>query len=385
MAGSNVLQSFELQQPGRYSLDDLAAAYDKNGFCLLSGVDESVTNLFETTLSYVIGESVEAWLNENSSAVFAPQVRQQLSRVESSGEIKKLTLERFRSVLLKLIGPLSHVSSTFHSQFKHESAKAVDHGGYQSEMEYMEVHGPYLLHQDFAGASFPTTPSMLILWIPLNTSPHWNLRLYRGSHKLGLLCNTWMQLDHAKLSAVGEPIDIQAKKGTAVLFNAMTLHGTSNPGPQRRVSCDIRFFPLCGFLPSEVYLLHERPILKISEDLKQNLPETVRTPLLEDLVYLSSHINSRSFPLFDAHHFSVLNWVNYLSLKTAGKMVEAADALRRMVNVEHGIDPAEVYVEKFHPHEIRSDTIRKVAGQIEATSPNWHNELTQVIDSLCAR
>jgi hypothetical protein len=46
----------------------------------------------------------------------------------------------------------------------------------------MEVHGAYLLHQDFTGAPIPTVPSGLTMWVGQNDCPNWTLRLYPGSN-----------------------------------------------------------------------------------------------------------------------------------------------------------------------------------------------------------
>jgi hypothetical protein len=166
------------------------------------------------------------------------------------------------------------------------------------------------------------------------------------------------------------------------LFNAMTLHGTSHPGSRRRISCDIRFFPLCGFLPSEVYLLDPHPIRRIAESLQDQLPVTVQAPLLEDLAYLCGMGKNASLPIFPAQKHSVLNWVNYISLKTFGKMNEASEALSNFVNTESGIDPASVYLDKFHSHPVQWETVQKVATEIESTSKGWSNELNELVRHL---
>jgi hypothetical protein len=380
------LKQFHIHDLNPESLDAMAEHYQRDGFCVLTGIDDEVTDLFERTVARIIGANdgtIGRWLKEDdSSPVFSPEIRKQLARVESSDELKHAMLAKFRLILMKLLGPLVHVSSTFHSQFKNLSAKSVDHGGYTSEMQYMEVHGPYLLHQDFAGASFPTTPSMLIVWIPLNSSPDWNLRLYRGSHRLGLLCNTWLDLNHDSLSEIGEAVDIQARKGSAVIFNAMTLHGTSNAGPQRRVSCDIRFFPLCGFLPSEVHFLDSQPLQQIEKTLKGEPREVLRAPLLEDLIYLSAGVTEQAVPLFPVKGHSVLNWVNYLSLKTRGRFDEASESLCKFVNMEKGIDQPAVYLEKFHPHPFCWATVHAVSDRIEANSKEWAQELSNLVNAI---
>ena len=103
----------------------------------------------------------------------------------------------------------------------------------------------------------PTSPSAVTLWVSMNSCPDWTVRFYPASHRQGLLCNDFLELDDQRLAALEKPIEVHAKIGTGVLFNALMLHGTGNPGSQRRVSCDIRFFPLCAFLPSTVHFLDE--------------------------------------------------------------------------------------------------------------------------------
>jgi hypothetical protein len=373
-------KEFPLSQLNDHSLEEMGAEYEKNGFCVLSEVGDDVAESFERTLAGILGS--EQLRVDAASRVFSSDIRKRLSRVDTSADLKQLMISRFGPVLSKLIGPLVHVSSTFHSQFKNLSAKAVDHGGYDSGFDYMEVHGPYLLHQDFAGASFPTTPSMMIIWIPLNSSPDWNLQLYRGSHRLGLLCNTWMELNHGGLNEIGEAVNIQARKGQAVVFNAMTLHGTSLPGPMPRISCDIRFFPLCGFLPSEVHFLNLEPLQEIQRRLVREKSDVLQSPLFEDLVYLSAKEIEEPFPALRTEPQSVLNWVNYLSLKTRGREDQASEFLINLVNTEKGIDPPKVYIDKFHHHPIQWQTVQAVSSRLHRTDRNWREHLNQAIQTI---
>jgi hypothetical protein len=261
--------------------------------------------------------------------------------------------------LTRLIGPLVHVSSTFHAQFKGEGAQKVDHGGYSQATEYMEVHGPYLLHQDFAGASIPTSPSAMTLWVAMNDCPNWNLRLYPGSHRRGLICNSWLALDDERLAPLGEPIDIIARAGTAVCFNALMLHGTSNPGPLKRVSCDIRFFPLCGFLPSETHFLDPSPCNALRDGLDHAFSPVLQAPLLEDQVFLGNEIQ-----LGDVPSQSVLNWVRFLSDVVAGRKDEALAHLERFVNTEMGFDSVTAYDSKFRNQPVCEETLRAVRKRV---------------------
>ena len=181
----------------------------------------------------------------------------------------------------------------------------------------------------------------------MNDCPWWNLRLYPGSHRRGLLCNRWLALDDERLAPLGEPIDVPARAGSAVLFNALMLHGTSNPGPLRRVSCDIRFFPFCGFLPSETHLLGEFPSLALRAGSESAFSPILKAPLLEDQVFLGQKLQLGEVP-----SLSVLNWAKYLEHVVAGEPDEALPYLERFVNKDIGADPAHVYAAKFHNQPI---------------------------------
>ena len=244
----------------------------------------------------------------------------------------------------------------------------------------MELHGPYLLHQDFAGAAIPTSPSMVTLWTPLNTSSYWNLRLYPGSHLQGLLCNKWLELQDSRLDVLGAPVDIQAKEGTAVMFNSMMLHGTSNPGPQRRVSCDIRFFPLCGFLPSEPYLLDPNPLEAIASGLERAPGPVLRSPLLEDLAFLGKETTGVDLPLLETSPCSVLNWVNYISMVQSTNPESALPFLRALVNDRIGVDELEVYISKFFACPVQQDTLENIRQKIG--SANAARILADVVNQL---
>lgn len=365
-----------IRQPEQKQLDDAAQFYGENGFLLLSGMEELIARQFRLILARTIGiseDQMEKVLDPIGAAeIFPAEIRQQLARVPTPKELAQLLLDSLRPILQRLIGPLVHVSSSFHAQFKGGEVQAVDHGGYNAEMEYMEVHGPYLLHQDFAGASIPTSPSMLTLWVSLNSTPCWNLRLFSRSHKLGLLCNTWLNLQDQRLPLLGNPVDVQARKGTAVLFNGLTLHGTSNPGPERRVSCDIRFFPLCPFLPTEVHLLNPRLNETLTTGLKHADTPTLRAPLLEDLVFLGEESRTRleEPALNEPRPYSVYNWVHYISCVLRGDSEAALTHLKRFVNTELGVDGPEVYIEKFHGKPVSVTTLRSLRAQVARIMPD---------------
>jgi hypothetical protein len=359
--------NFDLSHLDTEQLEAAAQHYAERGFILLTGLEDLVTAKFRPVLAERIGvneDELGAILNpENSGVIFPSEVRARLGRIETSRHLAQSLLGVLRPLLTRFIGPLVHVSSTFHAQFKGEGVQEVDHGGYSKASEYMEVHGPYLLHQDFAGASLPTSPSAMTLWVPMNDCPKWNLRLYPGSHRRGLICNGWLALDDQRLAPLGEPIDIVARTGTAVIFNALMLHGTSNPGPVRRVSCDIRFFPLCGFLPSETHLLDASPAHALREGLDRAFSPILQAPLLEDQVFLGEKIQ-----LGDVPPLSVLNWVKYLSDVVSGKKDQALAHLERFVNTEMGFDSVTAYDSKFHNQPVCEATLLTVRERVASAA-----------------
>ena len=74
---------------------------------------------------------------------------------------------------------------------------------------------------------------------------------------------------------------MEARVGSALLFNALCLHGGCEPGPHRRVSCDIRFFPLCAFLSSEVHTLSGNVMADLRARAAAEESPTLRAPVLE--------------------------------------------------------------------------------------------------------
>jgi hypothetical protein len=359
--------NIDLQQLDPQQLEIAAQHYAERGFILLSGLEEIVTAKFRPVLADRIGvneHELAAVLDPtNSGVIFPPHVRERLGRIDTSRQLAQPLLEVLRPLLTRLIGPLVHVSSTFHAQFKGEGVQEVDHGGYSKAADYLEVHGPYLLHQDFAGASIPTSPSAMTLWVAMNDCPYWNLRLYPGSHRRGLICNRWLALDDQRLAPLGEPIDIVARKGTAVVFNALMLHGTSNPGPLRRVSCDIRFFPLCGFLPSETHLLEASPANALREGLDRAFSPVLQAPLLEDQVFLGDEIQLEEVP-----PLSVLNWVKFLSEVVAGRKDEALEHLERFVNTDMGFDSITAYNAKFTDQPVCEATLSSARERVASAA-----------------
>ncbi len=247
-------------------LDEAARFYAENGFLFLCGVEQAITR----PLREVVADTLDADAAEMRELLsphgprwnFPTEVRRRLCRVETPPGLAVELIDALRPIVGRLLGPMVHVSSTFHAQFKAADAleHAVDHGGYQANCNHMELHGAYLLHQDFTGASIPTSPSAITLWTGLNDCSDWTLRIYPGSHRLGLVCHRWLANDDPRLQRLRPPLEIRAEPGCAALFHAMLIHGGGRSGTRRRVSCDIRMFPLCGFLPTQPHFLEPRPL-----------------------------------------------------------------------------------------------------------------------------
>jgi hypothetical protein len=137
-------------------------------------------------------------------------------------------------------------------------------------------------------------------------------------------------------------VDIEAEYGTAMVFNAMLLHSSSKPGHRRRVSCDIRFFPLCGFLPSSVHLLGPDPLGEFRRGLAAGGTETLRAPFLEAAGFMGIGEDSAA-----TRPHSILHWADFVRHSVAGDSEAALAALTRFTNAEQGIDGVDAYAAKF--------------------------------------
>src|SRR5262245_39689903 len=346
------MMEFSLQELDPTNLEIMARHYEEKGFFLLSGLEE-VTRQFKAILAETIAaddRQMEAVLDSAYPLALAHDARQRLARIPTPPQLAESLLGILEPILKRLIGPLVHVSTTFHGQCKGQNSGETYEGGYTGNSK--EVSALYLLHQDFTGANIPTSPSAVTLWTGINSCPEWTLRIYPGSHRLGILCNRWLAREDSRLALLGDPIEVSARPGTALLFNALLLHGTSKPGPSRRLSCDIRFFPLCGFLPSETHFLPGA-----GESLRAYLEHArgsvLQAPLLEDLVFLGEQVSRGAVP-----RHSVLNWVNYLGNVMRGEMDKALFHLARFVNAEINTDPMDAYVFKFHAKPMHETTLR---------------------------
>lgn len=357
---------FDLSELLGHRLDEATLRYEEDGFITVRGVAEAITAPFHPILAerlQVDAGGFQGMLDPNSPPLILPvETRERLSRISTSPALAETLVGALRPFFVRALGPFVHVSSTFHGQFKGGEVAAVDHGGYAKD--YLEVQGQYLLHQDFSGAAIPTSPSAMTLWVGMNTTPDWNLRLYPGSHRFGLLCNEWLRLDDPRLSPFGKPIDISATAGKAVIFNALLLHSSSNPGPRRRISCDIRFFPLCGFLPSLPRCLDQSPGARLLEGLARAKGPTLRAPVLETLAFLGATLPEESIP---SH--AMTNWAHYITRLVHEDPDGALPWMQRFVNAELGVDAAEVYSAKFHRKPIHLEPIRCAADRLEPGHP----------------
>lgn len=359
---------FRLDELTGSTLERAAEHFDTHGFFMLEGVGDAITRHLKPVVAerMMVSEAeLEGILDPDSPPlVLAEEIRQRMSRITSAPELQQVLLGNLEQVFRRLIGPFVHVSSTFHGQFKGGDAPPVSKGGYDPNARYLEVQGQYLIHQDFAGAALPTSPCGVTLWTPLNSCADWNLRLYPGSHRYGLLCQEWMKLDDPRLQRFGTPLDVQAEAGTAIIFNALLLHSSSNPGPRRRVSCDIRFFPLCGFLPSRVHVLGADPLGDFRRGLAYGGGDTLRAPHLEAAAYMG--LRNAPEP---CESYSILNWSNLVMHTEQGDLDAALGDLTRFTNAEMGIDGVGAYASKFHAKPIHRSTLAQLLDELRAIDP----------------
>lgn len=345
-------------------LEAAARAYDVDGYVVVDGLGDSVTSYFRPHIARAIGideDRLDAFFDPNSEpVVLAPEVRQRLSRVDTSTGLADSLFAALHPVVERFLGPVVHISSNYHVQVKGGDQPAVDHGGGLNE--YREVQGQYLIHQDFTGARIPTSPSQLTVWVAQNDCPDWTLRLYPGSHRLGMLNHEWVALDDPWLAPFGPFVDLQARRGRAIIFNSLLLHATSNPGRRRRVSCDIRFFPLCGFLPSSPRVLGSDPATRLAQGRNDQAGVLLQAPVRETLAYLGASIFDPDVPLH-----SISNWANYLERYLRDDSTAVAHMVR-FVNQSLGRDTPDVYLNKFHNQPIHVEPLVHAMDGIRSKS-----------------
>ena len=356
---------FHLTELAGERLHQAVRHYEEKGYFVVDGLASVVTPLFRPALEERLKLSpaqLADFLRADSEPVVLPvDIRERLSRIDTTDALADGLFATLGPVLRRLLGPVAHISSNYHAQVKGGEVQAVDRGG--GLQEYKEVQGQYLIHQDFTGARIPTSPSQLTVWVAQNTSPDWNLRLYPGSHRHGLLNNQWVSLDDPWLSQFGEPVDVAAEEGLAIVFNSLLLHASSRPGPRRRVSCDIRFFPLCGFLPSLPRVLGDRPADWLREAESVAAGPTTTAPIRETLAFLGEPVYDDEVP-----EHSILNWANYLHRYLRGDP-NAAESMIRFVNEERGRDTPEIYTDKFHNQPVHPGPIELARRELMQRTP----------------
>jgi hypothetical protein len=358
--------NFNVREATPADVAEATAFFEENGYLPLTGLEGPIVDGFRRIVAETVGAGDEAAMAallapDGEPIVFPREIRHRLSKIATPPAFGRTLLRELEPIIVALIGPLVHVSSTFHGQFKGGVTQGVETYHNQNAADFMEVHGPWNLHQDFAGASLPTSPSGLTLWTPMNTCTNWTLRFYPGSHRRGLFCHKLWKLDDPRLERFGPPVDFPARLGTGVLFNALMLHGTSNPGQARRVSCDLRFFPLCGFLPSTVHVLGRYPMETLRRAVDTATGPVLQTPLLEALVFLGATVPSAT----PAPHSS-LNWVQYLSHLVGGDHNTALAFLDRFINRELLDEDPSVFIEKWRDCRLEVANLETVRNRLMA-------------------
>ena len=354
---------FNVNELDPRSLNEAARFFDANGYLQLTGLDERVAPAFEDSLAETIGISrvdLQPLLDPGAGAeIFDRGMRQRVSRITTSPRLASTLLGSLSPLLTQLIGPMVHVSSTYHGQFKggalSQAAQDIAHYHNETAVDYMEVHGAFRLHQDFTGASLPTSPSGLTLWVALNDCHEATLRIFPGSHRLGMYCHKMWKSDDPRLAQLAPPVEIEARAGTGVIFNALLFHGTGKLGARRRVSCDLRFFPLCGFLPSEVHFLDDQPLEAIERLRRDAAGPTLLAPLLEQLAFLGQDVHVPS-----PERLSTFNWVDYLLELMASRPDEAYPYFLQFINTDLLDEPTEVFTTKFHNRQIHRERLQAV-------------------------
>lgn len=340
------------------NLEKAAAFYAQNGYLEITDTDHDLLPTVERVLDEElksVGLELDSILDGTTPLFeFSQDQRKSLSQIDTTASLQSQLVTLLEPILLYLLGPLVHVSSNFHAQFKGADleAPAVDHGGYPSDSTYLEPFGQYLLHQDFTGARLPTSPGGMTLWVPSTTGENWGLRVYPGSHRLGILCHDWIDLDDDRLDFLGEPIDILPRRGRALLFHSLILHSSVAPGPDRRVSSDIRFFPLCAYLPSKIWVLGDDPEAQFDNLDQQD--EILAASRYEALVYLG-----RDTGLEEIADCSVLNWASYVEAVKKGEDDRAIQSLKRFTNLGLTGESHQTYVDKYHEYPMNMDTLKR--------------------------
>jgi len=322
-------------------IPDILDHYEQFGFAILSGINGNIIDYFHRKIFEISGLTIKKIQESGTGArtLLTPEMRKQLARVPIQDDIRNTLFAEFRPLLLELIGPVVHASRDFHVQIKGGRESDYILQGYFEDNK--EVEAPYGFHQDFPAGRVTTTPSMVIVWIPLNTCDFAALQLYPKSHKEGLFCNRWIRPGSAGLERLGTVIDILPEVGNVLIFNAMLLHA-SQIGPRKRVSCDLRFFPFCGVLDSAPSMIADEPLRYIQKRMDQVHGDTLKAPLWETMAYLGHPLPEKEAP-----KHSVLHWPRYLDRLIHSDQEGADHSLRMLVNEELGFEKQQTFLEKY--------------------------------------
>lgn len=322
--------------------DKILDHYSRNGYAVLTEVDPRLARTLRGVITKMTGltesQIVHACESEDEIAM-TPEMRSILARPLVTTDLQEPLREIFGEFVLKLLGPIVHISRDFHPQIK-RGTSGVILKGYSGDG--LEVQAAYGFHTDFTAGRVMTSPSATVFWVPLNTCDQNGLRLYRRTHQKGLLTKRWLPPTTPGLDRVGERVEMTAKEGQVLIFNFTVFHGTGIGGPRTRISADLRFFPFCGILDNPPYVLRKNPIEWIRRRLEEVDNDTLRAPLLETLAYLGQPIN---WPVIE--RYSLLNWARLIECDLHGDEEGSREALAQFANTDLGFDPFDAYYEVY--------------------------------------
>lgn len=356
------------------NLDVIEASFQENGVVVLTDVDRAPLDILTRMLSEQSGLTVREIreAGQQGGVQIPAEVRQKLARGYMTPELRDASHAVFGDLLVRLVGPLIHISQTFHYQLKPKAERNVILQGYSGDGR--EVQALYGIHNEFTAARVLTSPSAVVCWIPLNTFDGKALYFYPGSHRLGMVANRWLpRHDECEgIERVGPVVEYQPRLGEVVMFNFLLLHGSGAAvrgepldGPQpTRISCDLRYFPFTGILDSEATALRPDPIAWIKERLPHISDDLLLAPLFEVLAYFGERIDWPSLP---SH--SVAHWARFVEGLVKGDQTQQDDAIAQLANLDIGFDPLASYLERFAPAALVRrpyESVRNVVPQAEA-------------------
>lgn len=355
-----------------FRVKDLAAAaayYDENGFVVLTDVSPTLVAAFGAVLSELTGLTVEEIERAGSDGgiTISRETRARLARPPMSPELRQLALSAFAEILVRILGPLVHVSQSYHPQIKSGAGPGYILSGYSGDG--LEVEAFYGLHQDFTAARVLTSPSAAVFWIPLNNCEDNGLRLYPRTCRCGLVANRWLPPTVQGLERFGPPVEIRAEKGQVLIFNFLVLHGTSNPGPRTRISCDLRFFPFCGILDSVPTVMRPQPVQWIRRRLNEIEGDLLAAPLYEALAYLAQPIE---WPRIESH--SILHWARFIEGLVMGNDDQMTASVEGLANTENGYDEVESYAKRFSTTALQAQPYESILPSLDPTERLWCRE-----------